>query len=147
MGRLTDRAGVVHMIRFTLAPTRNLMRGFKFFKNATPRRASSRPARLRCGIELLREVGGWGRPPRVWSTASGSKNSLQEVIFRAARWQGQHEARMTRGSRCPVCIEIPYVMDSEKCSVIFGGFPSLQGPRNVFIHSPCSPASKNTFVT
>ena len=34
----------------------NTMRGFKFFENVTPRRASSRPDRLRCGFELLREA-------------------------------------------------------------------------------------------
>ena len=54
---------------------------------------------------------------------------------------------MTRGSRCPVCIEMPIVMDYVKCSAKISGFSSLWDSRNVSIHSPSSPASKNTFAT
>ena len=47
----------------------------------------------------------------------------------------------------PICIEIPIVMDYDKWHAFFGDFSSLQDPRNVSIHSPRPPATKNTIVT
>ena len=60
--------------------------------------------------------------------SSERKYVLREVIFRAVRWQDPYEARMTSGSRCPVCIEIPIdsiVMDYVKYSAKISGFSSL----------------------
>ena len=89
------------------------------------RRSGLWRARLRSGIELLGEVGACRWRSRFSRASSESKKPLQEVIFRGARWQGHHEARITRGSRCPVCIEIPIVMDYVKYSAKISGFSSL----------------------
>ena len=60
---------------------------------------------------------------------SETKNSCQEVIFRAARWQEQNEAGMTKDRRCTVCIAIPIVMDYVKYSaklVVFRVYRTLE---------------------
>ena len=82
-------------------------------------------ARLRYGKGLLRELRAWARPACVWSTSTGSKYFLQEVIFSALELGGPKLSRNDEQRQIPVCIEIPIVMDCDKWHAVLGVFSSL----------------------